>query len=423
MRLPKNVKEIIETLQAGGYEAYAVGGCVRDGILGRVPVDWDITTSAKPHEVKALFRRTFDTGIEHGTITVLLEGEGYEVTTYRLDGKYEDHRRPKTVEFTRSLEEDLLRRDFTINAMAYNSEVGLVDIFGGQRDLQDGVIRCVGVATERFGEDALRILRAIRFAAQLGFVIEEETQEAIRSLSPTLSKISVERIQVELVKLMVSAHPEFIDDAYRLGVTKVILPKWDEAMQNSDGQRDVLERLQKVEADKVLRLTVLFHEMASVQLVTEEDKEQFVKKVLRGLKFDNDTTNKVSKLVRFYEYEIEENRSAVRHALHEMTEELFLLYLKIQYGKNLVREESEQEEGALHLEKIKGYHEEIKKFHEPLVLKDLEIKGSDLIELGIAQGKQIGVILNRLLEEVLDEPSHNQKEYLIALSKKIAKEK
>ncbi len=423
MRLPKNVKEIIKILQAHGYEAYAVGGCVRDGILGRVPEDWDITTSAEPYEVKTLFRRTFDTGIEHGTITVLLEGEGYEVTTYRVDGKYEDHRRPKTVEFTRSLEEDLLRRDFTINAMAYNSEVGLVDVFSGRRDLQEGIIRCVGVATERFGEDALRILRAIRFAAQLGFVIEEETQEAIRSLSPTLSKISVERIQVELVKLMVSAHPEFIDDAYRLGVTKVILPNWDEAMQNSNRQSDVLELLQNVEADKVLRLTVLFYEMASVKLATEEEKEQFVKKVLKGLKFDNDTTNKVSKLVRFYEYKMEENRPAVRRALHEMSEELFLLHLKVQYGKNSVKDESEREEGTLHLKKIEAHYEEIKKFHEPIVLKDLEIKGSDLIELGIAQGKKIGLILNRLLEDVLEEPDHNKKEYLITLSKKIVKEK
>ena len=190
IQLPKNVKVIIDTLQSQGYEAYAVGGCVRDSILGRTPDDWDITTSATPMETKALFKKTFDTGIEHGTITVLLEGEAFEVTTYRVDGKYEDSRHPSEVTFTRSLKEDLLRRDFTINAMAYNDTEGLVDIFGGIEDLQNQTIRCVGNAKARFSEDALRILRAVRFAAQLGFVIEEETKKGIVELAPNLANIS-----------------------------------------------------------------------------------------------------------------------------------------------------------------------------------------------------------------------------------------
>ena len=167
IQLPDKVKKIIDTLQTNGYEAYAVGGCVRDSILGRIPDDWDITTSATPFETKELFSRTFDTGIEHGTITVLIDKDAFEVTTYRVDGKYEDSRHPSEVTFTRSLREDLLRRDFTINAMAYNDKEGLVDIFGGIDDLNRKMIRCVGTAKERFGEDALRILRAVRFAAQL----------------------------------------------------------------------------------------------------------------------------------------------------------------------------------------------------------------------------------------------------------------
>ena len=175
IELPEKVHRIITTLQSHGYEAYAVGGCVRDSILGRTPGDWDITTSATPLETKALFSRTFDTGIEHGTITVLLDKEGFEVTTYRIDGEYEDSRHPKDVKFTRSLEEDLKRRDFTINAMAYNEESGLVDIFGGMEDLEKRIIRCVGNAKERFSEDALRILRAVRFSAQLDFDVEEMT--------------------------------------------------------------------------------------------------------------------------------------------------------------------------------------------------------------------------------------------------------
>ena len=187
-------------------------GCVRDSILAKRPEDWDITTSAKPEEIKKLFRRTVDTGIEHGTVTVLLGKDSFEVTTYRIDGLYEDGRHPKEVVFTNKLEEDLRRRDFTINAMAYNDEVRLVDVFGGMKDLNHHLIRCVGDPMERFSEDALRILRAVRFSAQLAFPIEPETAEAIRKLAPTLERISAERIQTELVKLLVSAHPERIQD-------------------------------------------------------------------------------------------------------------------------------------------------------------------------------------------------------------------
>ena len=194
IQLPEKVHNIIETLQSAGYEAYAVGGCVRDSLLGRIPNDWDITTSARPEETKRLFPRTIDTGIQHGTVTVMMNKEGFEVTTYRIDGEYEDSRHPKEVTFTASLEEDLKRRDFTINAMAYNEQDGLVDIFGGIRDIEIGVIRCVGNAEERFTEDALRMLRAVRFSAQLGYRIEEATRDAIRRLAPSLQRISAERI-------------------------------------------------------------------------------------------------------------------------------------------------------------------------------------------------------------------------------------
>ena len=178
IQLPEKVTKIIAMLEAAGFEAYAVGGCVRDSILGRKPDDWDITTSAKPDQIKRLFPRTVDTGIKHGTVTVLLEREGFEVTTYRIDGAYEDGRHPSEVSFTANLREDLRRRDFTINAMAYNEKDGLMDLYGGIADLEAGVIRCVGKAEERFNEDALRMLRAVRFSAQLGFRIEEETGAA-----------------------------------------------------------------------------------------------------------------------------------------------------------------------------------------------------------------------------------------------------
>ena len=224
MKLPKHVQAIITTLEKAGFEGYAVGGCVRDTLLGKEPDDWDITTSAAPQQVKNLFFRTIDTGIQHGTVTVLMDRETYEVTTYRIDGEYEDGRHPKEVVFTANLLEDLKRRDFTINAMAYNDASGIVDAFGGMEDLENKIIRCVGNPVERFTEDALRMMRAVRFSGQLGYEIEEKTGQAVTQLAPTLSKISAERICTELTKLMVSQHPDYLEKAYELGMTKVFLP-------------------------------------------------------------------------------------------------------------------------------------------------------------------------------------------------------
>ena len=261
IRLPEKVSAIIRELKNAGYDAYAVGGCVRDSVLGRTPQDWDITTSARPQQVKEVFGHTIDTGIQHGTVTVMLEHEGFEVTTYRIDGEYEDARHPKNVEFTSELREDLKRRDFTINAMAYSDTKGLVDLYGGRADLEEGIIRCVGNASERFDEDALRILRALRFQAQLGFQIEEETKAAIRRQARFLKDISAERIRVELDKLLVSDHPEVLADAYKLGVTEVILPEFDTMMetpQNNPHHKynvgmHTIEALKHIEPDSILR--------------------------------------------------------------------------------------------------------------------------------------------------------------------------
>ena len=222
INLPEKVENIISAIESAGYEAYAVGGCVRDSILGRIPDDWDITTSASPQQVKRIFKHTIDTGIQHGTVTVMFGKEGFEVTTYRIDGEYEDNRHPKEVAFTSNLREDLKRRDFTINAMAYNSRTGLVDVFGGLKDIQGRLIRCVGNPQERFEEDALRMMRAVRFSAQLGYAIEKGTEQAIRKMAGNLRFISAERIQTELVKLLVSPHPDYLRICYDVGITKTI---------------------------------------------------------------------------------------------------------------------------------------------------------------------------------------------------------
>ncbi len=433
--LPNKVNHIIRKLQEHGYEAYAVGGCVRDSILGRIPDDWDITTSATPLETKALFERTFDTGIEHGTITVLLDKDAFEVTTYRVDGKYEDSRHPSEVTFTRSLKEDLLRRDFTMNAMAYNDSEGLVDIFGGLEDLNRKTIRCVGNAKARFGEDALRILRAVRFAAQLGFQIEEETRSGIVELAPNLANISAERIQVELIKMLVSPNPRMLRTAYELGITKVILPEFDVMMETeqetphhkySVGEH-TLKSLEFVRSDKILRLTMLLHDVAKPLMKTIDENGvahfkmhdvkgvEMTKQILRRLKFDNDTMNKVVKLVQYHDYRMPAEAKNVRRAMNKIGEELFPYYLEVRKADTLAQSEYLQEEKLANIKEIKFQYEEIMKRQECVSLKNLAISGSDLIAAGMQPGKEIGEILNKLLEMVIENPELNQKEKLLKM--------
>ena len=349
IQLPQKVHDIIETLQAAGFEAYAVGGCIRDSVLGKEPDDWDITTSAKPEEVKKLFRRTIDTGIMHGTVTIMIEKEGFEVTTYRIDGKYEDSRHPKDVTFTANLKEDLRRRDFTINAMAYNEKDGLIDIFEGIEDIERGLVRCVGDAKERFKEDALRMMRAVRFSAQLGYTIEEKTKEAIKELAPTLLHISAERIQTELVKLLVSDHPDYLRTAYEIGITSQVLPEFDICMATEQNNphhcysvgEHILHTLSYVEADKVLRLGMLFHDIGKPQTLTIDEEgithnhghaaigEKITGKILHRLKFDNETIDKVKKIVRYHDRDVEPSAKYVRRALNDIGGDIFPLLFPV----------------------------------------------------------------------------------------------
>ena len=270
INIPQKAAQILRTLNAAGYEAYVVGGCVRDSMLNRVPGDWDITTSALPEQVKELFHRTVDTGIQHGTVTVMMDKEGFEVTTYRVDGEYHDGRHPDAVTFTRSLEEDLKRRDFTINAMAYHPEHGLVDLFGGMEDIDQKIIRCVGNPVERFTEDALRMLRAVRFSAQLGFTVEENTKAALARMAGNLEHVSAERIQTELVKLLVSDHPDYLRTAWETGLTREFLPEFDACMETKQNTphhcytvgEHILKSLTEIENDRLLRITMLLHDIA-----------------------------------------------------------------------------------------------------------------------------------------------------------------
>ncbi|MCI8268759.1 MAG: CCA tRNA nucleotidyltransferase [Lachnospiraceae bacterium] len=379
--MPPQVERIIERLRQEGFEAYAVGGCVRDTLLGREPGDWDITTSALPQEVKQLFRRTIDTGIQHGTVTVLMDRQGYEVTTYRIDGEYEDGRHPREVAFTSELLEDLKRRDFTINAMAYSHETGIVDAFDGIGDLKQKIIRCVGEARERFEEDALRILRAIRFSAQLDFAIEEQTYHAIARIAPNIARVSKERIQVELTKLLCSAHPEKIRQVYETGISRYISPEfaalpWQE-----------FEGMPGLSAEKYVRWADFLRLTAPESAV----------RTLKDLKLDNDTINKVQTLVAWAGKEIPAEEPAVRRAMSGMLPEVWDVLVELNsYG-----------------DEIRRLTEKIRARGDCLDLKHLAVGGQDLITAGVRPGKEMGQILKRLLALVLEEPEKNKKEVLL----------
>ncbi len=431
--LPDEVNRILSLLQEHGFEAYAVGGCVRDAILGREPQDWDIATSATPEEVKEIFRHTVDTGIAHGTVMVRMDGRGFEVTTYRIDGKYEDARHPVEVTFTRSLEEDLLRRDFTINAMAYNEEDGLVDPFDGMLDLADGVIRCVGDAFARFSEDALRILRGVRFAAQLGFSIEEETRAGMRALAPNLQKISAERIQAELVKMVTSDRPDMLREAYELGITKQFLPEFDRMMETEQETphhmynvgEHTLHAMLFIRPDKVLRLTMLLHDSGKPDLKTMDAdgvahfkkhalrSEEIAREVLHRLKFDNDTISRVTKLVRFHDYRMPADAVSVRRAMNLIGEDLFPDYLEVRQADILAQSTYQREEKQQTLDEITALYEDIVEQKQCVSVKELAVTGKDLIDAGMQPGTELGDKLNELLDLVIENPELNTKEELL----------
>ena len=437
--LPKEVKMITDTLARAGFEAYVVGGCVRDALLGKEPKDWDITTSALPEEVKKLFRRTVDTGIEHGTVTVLIGKTGCEVTTYRIDGEYRDGRHPTEVTFTPSLTEDLKRRDFTINAMAYSQSAGLVDCFGGREDLQKGIIRCVGDPEERFLEDGLRILRAVRFSAQLDFSIEPCTKRAMKKLSGNLKKISAERIREELHKLLLSEHPEKLKTAYETGITREVLPEWDRIVdleQKNPCHRDTvgehtLKVLMETPSRSSLRWAALFHDMGKAETKTTDEKgqdhfyghgkvsAQIGAQIMARLKFDNCTRNQTVTLVRYHDYPFQTTKQSVRKVLSQIGPELFSELLELMRADTATKAPECRKMYFEALKEVRRMWEEIQRDQDCVTLKQLAVKGQDLIDAGVRPGKRMGQILHQFLELVIEEPEKNEKAYLLSLLKEM----
>lgn len=435
IELPKNVEFIINKFKENGFESYAVGGCVRDSLINRKVNDWDITTNAKPEDTINIFEKTVPTGIKHGTVTVILDKENFEVTTYRVDGEYKDGRHPEKVEFVSELKEDLSRRDFTINAMAYNEENGLIDYFKGIEDLDNKIIRAVGNADKRFEEDALRMLRAIRFAAQLGFEIEESTKKGIKNLSDNIKNVSIERIRVEFDKIIVS-NPMYINELISSGLLKHFLNELclckGVEQKNPHHIYDVLTHILKsaenIEPVLHLRLTMILHDICKPQCKTVDEKgighfyghdlasADKAFEILKRMKYDNDTINKVVTLIKCHDRDIK-TRKSIRKLLSLIGEDLFRDLLKVKKADALAQNPElykEKEEKLIESEKKLN---EIIETKECFTIKDLAIDGRDLIALGIKPGKDIGIILNKLLDKVIENPNLNNKEVLINMIK------
>lgn len=436
--IPSEVATALDMLTGSGFEAFIVGGCVRDSLLGKAPKDYDITTSALPSEVEEVFKnyRIIETGIKHGTVTVLIDGTPLEITTYRIDSDYTDNRHPNSVDFTKSLYEDTARRDFTMNAIAYNDKSGLVDYYGGENDILKGIIRCVGNADRRFKEDALRILRAIRFSSVLGFNIEDSTKQAIFRNKELLTKISQERIASELVKLLCGKNVrkvlvEYIDV---LGVViPELLPMKDFDQHNYHHIYDVLTHtavsVENIEPQSVLRLAALFHDIGKPHCFTLVDgtghfyghasiSAEIADRILERLKFDNATRKTVGKLIRLHDVQIECRENVVKRSLNKNSPEIFFMLLKLKKADTLALNPKYCDRLEL-FDELESLAYEILEKNACFSLKDLSVNGSDIMSLGVSPGKKIGIILNLLLEDVINGKIPNERDCLLDKAKKM----
>jgi tRNA nucleotidyltransferase (CCA-adding enzyme) len=389
IELPRAVSFILSQLCSAGYEAYIVGGCVRDYLLGKTPKDWDITTSALPEQVKESFSHTYDTGIEHGTVTVLIDKTGYEVTTYRIDGEYHDNRHPDSVVFTTKLAGDLARRDFTMNAIAYNAEDGFVDEFNGIEDIKNGIIRAVREPSERFQEDALRMMRALRFSAQLGFEIEENTRRAIVENAHLIKNISMERVRDELIKLILSDNPLKLYELKSVGITDVILPEISDVLE--ENQVEITSYMESVRAGIPERLSLLLHKL----------DEKSLQSLLKRLRLDNKTIKDTVTLARYINLPADNTAYGIRRLISETSAQTAadIIYMRKMLGLDIADSE-----------KLYG---KIIEDGDCCSLAELCISGASLKELGVPNGRELGEMLHRCLDEVLRNPDNNNKKYLI----------
>ena len=444
-QIPKEALQIISTIEEAGYEAYIVGGCIRDMLMGRSPHDWDITTNAKPEKVKQLFKRTYDTGIQHGTVTIVLSKEQYEVTTYRIEEDYKDFRRPEKVSFVEDIALDLARRDFTMNAIAYHPNRGFIDPYHGKEHIENSIIRCVGDSTQRFSEDALRILRAVRFSAQLGFSISKSTIVGIEQCKNLLEHISKERIRDEWMKVCISPSPKHIQMFYELDLLPYIIPEFIPAFTTSQNHphhiynvaEHTLCGMEKVAPDPILRITMLLHDIGKAYTKTTDKKgidhfEGHAQKsvelsgeILKRLRLDNASINDILSLIKNHDYHLEHKitKLTIKRLLNEIGPGLFDKLMLVQEADAKAQAPSKLKAKLKQIEEAKAYKDEIIKNKECYLIKQLAINGKDLIDNGFSPGKKIGEALDRALLHVMKHPDQNHKEILLNyLNSKKAKE-
>ncbi|WP_303866333.1 CCA tRNA nucleotidyltransferase [Acetobacterium wieringae] len=441
LNLPTPVEQAFKQLESCGFCGYLVGGCVRDFLLGAPPTDFDMTTDATPNEIIKCFanHRVIETGIRHGTVTVIIEGMAIEITTHRIEGDYSDNRHPDTVAFTRNLADDLARRDFTINAMAYHPQKGLIDLFAGSQDLKNKMIRCVGDPSQRMAEDALRILRGLRFAAVLGFDLEPETGRAIRQNCGQLRHISAERLAVELDKLICgkSAKAIILAETAVLGVViPELLPAKNFDQRNPHHCYDVLTHtavaMETLAPVPRLRWAMLFHDLGKPATFTRDAdgvghfkghskvSEGMARERLTALRLSRNTVDQVCLLVKYHDTLIEADKTSIKRWLNRLSEPLFRDLIAIKRGDNLAQA-PQYRDRLVSLKKLEVLLDQVIAEKACFSLKDLAVNGHDLIDMGITNGVEIGRILNQLLAGVMDEVYQNEKENLMEKAKEIHK--
>lgn len=423
--------KILNTLSRNGFAAYLVGGCVRDMCMALTPYDYDITTSALPAEVKAIFEKTADTGLKHGTVTVIEDQIPFEVTTFRTESTYKNHRKPDKVSFVTDIREDLKRRDFTINAMAYHPEKGILDPYGGQEDIQSKCIRCVGNPYERFEEDALRILRGVRFACKTGFSIHPITFAAMQEKRWLLKHISVERIYAELTKSLCSAYPEKLRLAYEAGIFEVILPALHLCFQTTQNTKyhvynvgdHILKTVCNCPPDKTVRFAALLHDIAKPQCKTTDTNGQdhfkghesksalLAADILRRLKSEKALITDVSILIANHRAQDYPDKLAVKRKMLAVDKARFPAFLALLKADTAAHNPAYNAPRLAAQQVLTQCYAEILKNNEPLEIKDLAISGNDLISAGY-QNTEIGQKLNELLDFVLRHPEQNTKQAL-----------
>lgn len=443
LEISEDARRIIKVLSLRGFDAYVVGGAVRDLLMGRTPHDYDFATDARPEEIKKSFPKTIDTGISHGTVTVVQNKICYEVTTFRADGLYTDSRHPEDVEFIEDIRVDVLRRDFTINALAYNEQKGIIDCVGGCEDIKAGLIRCVGEPERRFKEDALRMLRAVRFAIVLGFDIEERTALAIKKYAILIKKVSAERIREELEKILRSENPGRIALLHELGLLQHIMPELERCFRVEQRNKyhiynvgeHIMNAVASTPEDIIIRWSALLHDVGK-PLCKSVDSNGIIHfyghhhesvrlgdEILRRLRLDNESRKNILMLIENHDVRIEPNPISVKRVMARLGEDLFLKLLQLQEADNRAKNLKFLPEKLAKLAEVRVIYRKVLSERQPYLASDMVVNGRDLIKLGFRAGREIGDTLHVLLDEVLMNPSLNNREYLLGRAKQLKKRK